>query len=155
MAYNISVAVGDKLTIFSEFSGDVVSDDSVAPPHALKRKAEAAIRLNARLRSERVFFIVDLPPSTCLEKEEWVTESGVNRLPPRTALPSRTGFSHTESGDRTCLTELPLTEPPLRDSAGISPDFADVCATPLLGCEEDSSTTFESCVKSGVTSPNQ
>jgi hypothetical protein len=140
MAYNISVAVGDKLTIFSEFSGDVVSDDDVSLPQALKTKTEAAIRLNARLRCERVFFIVDLPPNKCLEKEEWVTESGVSRLPPRTALPSRTGFSRTESGDRTCLAELPLTEPPLRDSAGISPDFAEVCTTPLLGCTGKTST---------------
>jgi hypothetical protein len=108
MAYNISVAVGDKLTIFSEFSGDVVSDDDVSLPHALKTKTEAAIRLNARLRCERVFFIVDLPPNKCLEKEEWVTESGASRLPPRTALPSRTGFSHRNSGDRTCLNQVSL-----------------------------------------------
>jgi hypothetical protein len=96
MAYNISVAVGDKLTIFRAFSADGadVSDDDESLPQALKIRTEAAIRPTARLRSERVFFIVDLPPSTCLEKEEWVTESGVSRLPPRTALPSRTGFSH-------------------------------------------------------------
>jgi hypothetical protein len=110
MAYNISVAVGDRLTIFRAFSADGadVSDDDESLPHALKIRTEAAIRPTARLRSERVFFIVDLPPSTCLEKEEWVTESGVNRLPPRTALPSRTGFSHRKSGDRTCLNQVSL-----------------------------------------------
>jgi hypothetical protein len=59
IAYSISVAVGERLTIFSEFSADgvVVSDESDEPPHAATKKTEAAIRPNARLRSERVFFM--------------------------------------------------------------------------------------------------
>jgi hypothetical protein len=57
MAYSISVAVGDRLTMRNDASGAVVSDESDEPPHAATKKTEAAIRPNARLRSERVFFM--------------------------------------------------------------------------------------------------
>jgi hypothetical protein len=57
MAYNISVAVGDKLTMRS----DVVSGDELPLPHAARTRVAASAAVSARIRDIRIIDIV-LPP---------------------------------------------------------------------------------------------
>jgi hypothetical protein len=55
-----------------------------------------------------------------------------SRVPPRTALPSRVGIR--TQNQATGLVWIGFLRPasPLRDSAGVSPDFAGFCATRRL-----------------------
>jgi hypothetical protein len=61
MAYNISVAVGDKLTIRSETSGTVVSDAELPLPHAARTRVAASAAVSARMRDILIIDMV-LPP---------------------------------------------------------------------------------------------
>jgi len=61
MAYNISVAVGDKLTMRSETSGTVVSGVELPLPHATRTNVAATAAVRARKRDILVIDIF-LPP---------------------------------------------------------------------------------------------
>jgi hypothetical protein len=132
-------------------SADEVSELS---PQALRIKSDAAVIAKMRLLNGCVIFMW-IFLQICLEKEEWVTDSDVNRLPPRTALPSRTGISHTKIRRPDSSVRVSPTEPPLRDSAGISPDFADACATSLLRCVAHSSRCEQRNKKMMSMRPNR
>jgi hypothetical protein len=66
MAYSISVAVGDKLTIRSETSGTVVSVAEL-PPQAARTKVAATAAVSARIRDILIIDMV-LPPGNWRKK---------------------------------------------------------------------------------------
>jgi hypothetical protein len=61
MAYNISVAVGDKLTMRSETSGTVVSGVELLLPQAARTRVAASAAVSARMRDILIIDMV-LPP---------------------------------------------------------------------------------------------
>jgi hypothetical protein len=67
MAYNISVAVGDKLTIRSETSGTVVSGVELPLPHAARTRVAASAAVSARIRDILIIDMV-LPPGNWRKK---------------------------------------------------------------------------------------
>jgi hypothetical protein len=68
MAYNISVAVGDKLTILNDASGaTVVSGVELLLPHAARTRVAASAAVSARIRDILIIDMV-LPPGNWRKK---------------------------------------------------------------------------------------
>jgi hypothetical protein len=67
MAYNISVAVGDKLTMRTLTSGTVVSGVELPLPQAARTKVAATAAVIARIRDILIIDII-LPPGSWRKK---------------------------------------------------------------------------------------